>query len=74
VEAVLKVAAQRGVSPAQIALAWVLINPVVSSPIVGATKPEHLADAAASIDVVLTPEEIATLQEGYQPHRVAGFQ
>jgi aryl-alcohol dehydrogenase (NADP+) len=74
VEAVLKVAAQRGVSPAQIALAWVLINPVVSSPIVGATKPEHLADAAASIDVELTPEEIATLQEGYQPHRVAGFQ
>jgi aryl-alcohol dehydrogenase (NADP+) len=74
VEAVLKVAAQRGVSPAQIALAWVLINPVVSSPIVGATKPEHLADAAASIDVELTPEEIATLQDGYQPHRVAGFQ
>jgi aryl-alcohol dehydrogenase (NADP+) len=74
VEAVLTVAAQRGVSPAQVALAWVLINPVVSSPIVGATKPEHLADAAASIDLELTPEEIATLQEGYQPHRVAGFQ
>jgi aryl-alcohol dehydrogenase (NADP+) len=74
VEAVLKVAAQRDVSPAQVALAWVLLNPVVSSPIVGATKVEHLADAAASLDVHLTPEEIATLQEGYQPHRVAGFQ
>jgi 1-deoxyxylulose-5-phosphate synthase len=74
VEAVLTVAAQRGVSPAQVALAWVLLNPVVSSPIVGATKPEHLADAVASLDIELTQEEIATLQEGYQPHRVAGFQ
>jgi aryl-alcohol dehydrogenase (NADP+) len=74
VEAVLKVAAQRGVTPAQVALAWVLINPVVSSPIVGATRPEHLADAAASIDLHLTDDEITTLQEGYQPHRVAGFQ
>jgi 1-deoxyxylulose-5-phosphate synthase len=74
VEAVLNVAAQRGVSPAQVALAWVLLNPVVSSPIVGATKPEHLADAVASLEIELTPEEITTLQEGYQPHRVAGFQ
>jgi aryl-alcohol dehydrogenase-like predicted oxidoreductase len=74
VEAVLNVAAQRGVAPAQVALAWVLLNPVVSSPIVGATKPEHLADAAASLDLHLSDEEIATLQEGYQPHHVAGFQ
>jgi 1-deoxyxylulose-5-phosphate synthase len=74
VEAVLRVAAQREVSPAQVALAWVLLNPVVSSPIVGATKPEHLADAAASLDLHLSDEEIASLQEGYQPHRVAGFQ
>jgi 1-deoxyxylulose-5-phosphate synthase len=74
VEAVLRVAAQREVSPAQVALAWVLLNPVVSSPIVGATKPEHLADAAASLDLHLSDEDIATLQEGYQPHRVAGFQ
>jgi aryl-alcohol dehydrogenase (NADP+) len=74
VEAVLRVAAQRGVSPAQVALAWVLLNPVVSSPIVGATKPEHLADAVASLEVKLTRDEIAALQEGYQPHRVAGFQ
>jgi 1-deoxyxylulose-5-phosphate synthase len=74
VEAVLKVAAQRGVSPAQVALAWVLLNPVVSSPIVGATKPEHLADAVASLDLELTDDEIAELQEGYRPHRVAGFQ
>jgi len=74
VEAVLKIADQRGVTPAQVALAWVLVNPVVSSPIVGATKPEHLADAVASLDLGLTQEEITTLQEGYQPHRVAGFQ
>ena len=74
VEAVLRVAAQRGVSPAQVALAWVLLNPVVSSPIVGATKPEHLTDAVASLEVKLTNDEIAALQEGYQPHRVAGFQ
>jgi aryl-alcohol dehydrogenase (NADP+) len=74
VEAVLNVASQRGVSPAQVALAWVLLNPVVSSPIVGATKPEHLADAVASLDIELMQEEITTLQEGYQPHRVAGFQ
>jgi 1-deoxyxylulose-5-phosphate synthase len=74
VEAVLKVAAARGVSAAQVALAWVLLNPVVSSPIVGATKPEHLDDAVASLDVHLTKEEIAALQEGYQPHQVAGFQ
>jgi 1-deoxyxylulose-5-phosphate synthase len=74
VDAVLKVAAERNVSPAQVALAWVLLNPVVSSPIVGATKSEHLTDAVASLDVELTPEEITTLQEGYHPHRVAGFQ
>jgi 1-deoxyxylulose-5-phosphate synthase len=74
VEAVLKVAAERDVPPAQVALAWVLLNPVVSSPIVGATKAEHLADAVASLDVHLTPDEITTLQEGYHPHRVAGFQ
>jgi aryl-alcohol dehydrogenase (NADP+) len=74
VEAVLNIASQRGVSPAQVALAWVLLNPVVSSPIVGATKPEHLTDAVASLDLELTQEEITTLQEGYRPHRVAGFQ
>ena len=67
-------AAKRGVSPAQIALAWVLQNPAVASPIVGATKPEHLSDAVASLDLVLSDDEIATLQEGYRPHRVVGFQ
>jgi aryl-alcohol dehydrogenase (NADP+) len=74
VEAVLAIAQKRGVSPAQVALAWVLTNPVVSSPIVGATKPEHLADAVAAVDLHLDEDEIATLVEGYTPHGVLGFQ
>ncbi len=52
---------------AQIALAWVLHNPVVSAPIVGATKPHHLADAAAALAVHLTGEEVAALEEHYTP-------
>jgi aryl-alcohol dehydrogenase (NADP+) len=74
VEAVLAIAQKRGVSPAQVALAWVLTNPVVSSPIVGATKSEHLADAVAAVDLHLDEEEIATLEEHYTPHGVLGFQ
>jgi aryl-alcohol dehydrogenase-like predicted oxidoreductase len=74
VEAVLTIAQKRNVSPAQVALAWVLANPVVSSPIVGATKPEHLADAVAAVDLHLDNDEIATLEEHYAPHGVVGFQ
>jgi aryl-alcohol dehydrogenase-like predicted oxidoreductase len=74
VDAVLALAAQRGVTPAQIALAWVLKNPAVASPIVGATKPEHLSDAVAAVDLVLSDDEITALQEKYQPHGVVGFQ
>jgi aryl-alcohol dehydrogenase-like predicted oxidoreductase len=74
VEAVLAIAQKRDVSPAQVALAWVLANPVVSSPIVGATKPEHLADAIAAVDLHLDEDEIATLEEHYAPHGVVGFQ
>src|ERR1700683_1082179 len=53
VDAVLRVASKRNVAPAQVALAWVLKNPVVSSPIVGATKPEHLSDAVAAVELEL---------------------
>jgi aryl-alcohol dehydrogenase-like predicted oxidoreductase len=74
VEAVLAIAQKRGVSPAQVALAWVLTNPVVSSPIVGATKTEHLSDAVAAVDLHLDEDEIATLEEHYMPHGVLGFQ
>ncbi|MGC1237345.1 MAG: aldo/keto reductase [Acidimicrobiales bacterium] len=74
VEAVLAIAQKRDVSPAQVALAWVLANPVVSSPIVGATKPEHLSDAVAAVDLHLDEDEIAALEEHYTPHGVLGFQ
>ena len=73
VDAVLEVAAQRGTSPAQIALAWVLANPAVTSPIIGATRPEHLDDAVAATLVRLDDAEIATLEAGYRPHAVVGF-
>jgi 1-deoxyxylulose-5-phosphate synthase len=62
-DAVQRVAGQRGVPMAQVALAWVLHNPVVSAPIVGPTKPDHLADAAAVLDVTLTDDEISALEE-----------
>jgi len=72
VEAVKKVAGERGVSPAQVSLAWLLSKPVVTAPIVGATKMEHLEDAIASVDVKLTEEEIATLEAPYRAHPVKG--
>ena len=65
VDAVERIAQARGVSMAQIALAWVLRNPVVAAPIVGATKEHHLADAVAALDVVLSGEEVAALEAGY---------
>jgi len=68
VTAVEQVAAARGVTMAQIALAWVLHNPLVSAPIVGATKPHHLPEAVAALDLHLTADEIRTLEEPYTPH------
>jgi aryl-alcohol dehydrogenase (NADP+) len=73
VGAVAEVAAARGVSRAQIALAWVLSKPVVSAPIVGVTKDAHLDDAVAAVDLQLTDEEIARLEAPYTPHAVVGF-
>jgi 1-deoxyxylulose-5-phosphate synthase len=67
-----KFAEQRGVPRAQLALAWLLSKPV-TSPIVGATKPQHLEDAAAALTLRLTPEEIASLEAPYTPHPVLGF-
>jgi aryl-alcohol dehydrogenase (NADP+) len=72
VERVLEVAAQRDLSPAQVALAWMLRNPAVTSPIVGATRPSHLSDAIAAVDVTLDDKEAAYLEEPYVPHAVAG--
>ena len=68
-----RVAETRGVPMAQVALAWVLRNPVVAAPIVGATKPHHLPDAVAALDIQLSDEEIGTLEEPYTPRQPAGF-
>ena len=73
IDAVQKVAGNRGIPMAQVALAWVLKNPVVAAPIVGATKSHHLADAAAAVDVHLTDDEIRTLEEPYTPQLPAGL-
>jgi aryl-alcohol dehydrogenase-like predicted oxidoreductase len=67
VHAIQKVAEARGVVMAQVALAWVLSKPVVSCPIVGATKPHHLQDAVAALEVRLSEEEIAELEAPYLP-------
>jgi aryl-alcohol dehydrogenase-like predicted oxidoreductase len=72
-ERVAEIARARGVSRAQVALAWVSSHPAVTAPIVGATKPQHLADAVASLEIKLTSEEIAQLESPYTPHEVAGF-
>ncbi|MGY1602528.1 aldo/keto reductase [Geodermatophilus sp. SYSU D00815] len=73
VERVAEIARERGISRAQVALAWVLAKPVVTAPIVGVTKDHHLDDAVAAVDVRLTDEEIARLEEPYTPHAVVGF-
>ena len=74
VDRVGEIAERRGISRARVALAWLLAQPGLTSPIVGATKPHHLEDAVAAIDVRLTPEEIQSLEEPYGPHPVRGFQ
>lgn len=73
VDAVASLAAVRGVSRAQIALAWVSHNPVVSAPIIGARRAAHLDDALASLDIVLTEDEVAQLEASYTSHAVVGF-
>lgn len=70
---VAEVAAGRGVPRAQVALAWVMNHPTVDSPIIGATKPGHVADAVAAVDLELSAEEISRLEEPYTPHPVVGF-
>ena len=72
-ERVGQIAEKRGVPRAQVALAWVASNPVVTAPIVGTTRPHHLDDAVAAMDLTLTDDEIAALEEPYVPHRISGF-
>lgn len=72
VERVAAIAEQRGVSRAQIALAWLLQKEPVTAPIIGATKLSHLDDPVAALSIKLTPEEIASLEEPYVAHPVVG--
>jgi aryl-alcohol dehydrogenase (NADP+) len=67
------IAAERGVPLAQVALAWVSGNPAVTAPIVGATKPQHLDDAIASLDLELSADERARLEASYVPRLPEGF-
>ena len=73
VNEVQKVADARGISMAQVALAWVLNNPAVSAAIVGATKPHHLSEAVAALDVNLTDDENAALEAPYTHHGPSWF-
>ncbi len=73
VQQVYEVAEARGLPMAQVAIAWMLSKPVVTAPIIGATKPHHLEDAVAALSVRLTAEEIQHLEEAYQPHPVLGY-
>lgn len=72
VNTVTQIAEQRGVPNAQVAMAWMLTKPVITSPIIGASKPGHLEDAVAALSLKLTDEEIKKLEEPYQPHSVQG--
>jgi aryl-alcohol dehydrogenase-like predicted oxidoreductase len=72
-ERVASIATARGVPRAQVALAWLLHKPVITAPIVGASKPGHLEDAVAALSVKLSAEEVAALEAPYVPHEIAGF-
>ncbi len=74
VDAVKKVAAERGDPPARVALAWLLHKPGVTAPIVGATKLEHLDDATAATAIELSADEVAILEEPYRAHPVKGME
>ena len=69
-----EIAKARGISRAEIALAWLLHKPTVTAPIVGATKLHHLEEAVAAVDVKLSDAEIDALEAPYVPHPIAGFQ
>jgi len=73
IERLSAVAAARGAPHAQVALAWLLQKPAVCAPIVGATKPHHLEDAAKATALRLTAEEVAALEDPYRPHPLAGM-
>ena len=73
VDVVTKISKERGISNAQVALAWMLSRPVITAPIVGTTKMKHLEDAIAAVSVNLTDDEITRLEAKYEPHPVLGI-
>jgi aryl-alcohol dehydrogenase-like predicted oxidoreductase len=73
IERVGEVAAAHKVPRAQVTLAWMLHKPYVTSPIIGATRPQHLEDAIGALELKLSAEEIGRLEEPYVPHSVSGF-
>jgi aryl-alcohol dehydrogenase-like predicted oxidoreductase len=72
IAAVQRVAKERGVPPAQVALAWLWSKPAVGSTIIGATKAHHISDAVAALQLKLTQQEIENIEKEYQPHVVTG--
>jgi aryl-alcohol dehydrogenase-like predicted oxidoreductase len=73
IAAVERIAKARGVPMAEVALAWLLAQPGITAPIIGASKPRHLEDAIAALQLRLTPEETQALEAPYVPHAVSGF-
>jgi aryl-alcohol dehydrogenase (NADP+) len=73
VERVIELAGQHGVPPARVALAWLLHQPAIAAPIVGASKLAHLDDAVGALDIKLSAEEVAYLEEPYVPHPLVGI-
>jgi aryl-alcohol dehydrogenase (NADP+) len=73
VEAVARLAEQLGVPRAQLAMAWVLRNPVITAPLVGVTKTQHIDDAVAALTLSLTDDDVAALEEPYTPRTIVGF-
>jgi len=71
---VTEIARRRGVPNAQVALAWLLAQPGITAPIIGASKMRHLEDAVAALDLKLDQAELVALAEPYQPHPVLGHQ
>ena len=72
VDRVVELAKRRGVKPVQIALAWILHRPGVTAPIIGASKPYHLDDALAALEIALSEDEMKMLEEPYRPHAILG--
>ncbi len=67
-------AAARGVAPARVAIAWVASRPGITAPIIGASKPHHLEDAVAALELRLTEAEVSRLEAAYRPRPVAGHE